>query len=122
MGYEHKVYKLKKALYSLKQAPRAQNKKIDSFFTQNGFEKYSCDYRLYVKVLECNTLLLVCLYVDDLLITGNNEEEISSFKDKMKYEFKMIDLGLLSYFLGIQFKQTPIGIVMHQSKYATDIL
>ena len=60
-GHEHKVYKLKKVLFSLKQAPRAQNKKIDSFFTQNKYEKCLSEYKLYAKAPEYKTILVVCL-------------------------------------------------------------
>lgn len=66
--------------------------------------------------------LIVCLYVNDLLVTGNNEEHISGFKAKMMNEFEMTDLGYLSYFLGMEFTRTSEGLFLHQSKYATDLL
>ena len=66
--------------------------------------------------------LIVCLYVDDLLITDNNENAINMFKGQMMNEFEMSDLGLLNYFLGIEFKVTQYGTMMHQSKYAKNLL
>ena len=66
--------------------------------------------------------MIVCLYVDDLLITSSNEEAIVVFKGQMMNEFEMSDMGLLSYFLGIEFRMTRYGIVMHQSKYGQDLL
>ena len=61
------------------------------------------------------------LYVDDLLLTGNNEDEIRNFK-MFKKEFEMSDLSQLSYFPGMEFVQTSEGMFMHQKKYATDIM
>lgn len=119
---EMKVYKLRKALYGLKQAPRAWNKKIDGFLCQIGFAKCISEHGMYVKHSTDKGTLLVCLYVDDLLVTGSNEDAIAKFKSSMLNEFEMTDLGELSYFLGIEFKRTKDGIVMHQSKYASDIL
>ena len=123
-GSENKVYKLKKALYGLKQAPRAWNRRINSFLSQIGFKKCTSEHGLYVRCLQDNKLetLIVCLYVDDLLITGSSEEEITAFKNQMMNEFEMSDLGLLSYFLGMEFRMTQYGTVMHQSKYAQDLL
>lgn len=63
-------------------------------------------------------LVVVCLYVDDFLVTRNNKNEISAFKGEMMTEFDMADLGLISYFLGIEFKVTYRGTVLHQCKYA----
>lgn len=67
-------------------------------------------------------MLLICLYVDDLLVTGSNHAEIEEFKERMKSEFDMTDLGVLSYFLGMEFLETAEGIVLHQKKYANDVL
>ena len=61
-------------------------------------------------------LLIVYLYVDDLQVTGSNEGEIEEFKKKMKKEFEISDLRLLSYFLGIEFKTIDNGTMMHQTK------
>lgn len=52
-------------------------------------------------------ILILSLYVDDLIITGNNQELILDFKGKMMHEFEMADLGLLSYFLGREVDQSP---------------
>lgn len=121
-GHEGKVYKLKKALYGLKQAPRAWNKKIDSVLIQIGFSKCISEHGVYVRGENESDLVILCLYVDDLLITGNNKIGIDKVKQLLKNQFEMTDLGSLSYFLGIEFKETEAGIVMHQSKYATDLL
>nr|KYP69348.1 Retrovirus-related Pol polyprotein from transposon TNT 1-94 [Cajanus cajan] len=121
-GQEEKVYKLRKDLYGLKQAPRAWNKRIDSFLHQMKFIKCTYEHGVYVKSENNSDLLIACLYVDDLLVTGSNQGMVVDFKRSMMEEFEMTDLGHLSYFLGIEFKKTEKGIVMHQCKYATDIL
>ena len=110
------MYRLRKALYGLKQAPRAWNKKIDGFLSHIGFEKCVLEDSVYLKswkVGKNTEMLIVCLYVHDLLTIGSNESEIEKFKQDMMSEFKMSDLGFLSYFLGIEFKTTQYGIVMH---------
>uniref|UniRef100_A0A8R7R4R1 Reverse transcriptase Ty1/copia-type domain-containing protein n=1 Tax=Triticum urartu TaxID=4572 RepID=A0A8R7R4R1_TRIUA len=66
--------------------------------------------------------LLIGVYVDDLLITGADEREIGRFKKQMKELFKMSDLGLLSYYLGIEVRQSKDGITLCQEAYALKIL
>ena len=73
----------KKALYGLKQALRDRNKRIDSFFSQFGFTKCSYEHRLYVKLVK-NYILIIYLYVDDLMLIGDNERQIENFRDKSK--------------------------------------
>ena len=60
--------------------------------------------------------LIVCLFIDDLLVTGSNEDLILKFKAKMVSEVEMSDLGRLSYFLGIDFMESEYGVVMHESR------
>jgi len=99
-GQEDKVYRLNKALYGLKQAPRAWYSRIDAYLTQNGFLWSECEPTLYVKTNQQGNMLIVCLYVDDLIFTG--DFGIEDFKSVMKDEFVMTDLGLMRYFLGIE--------------------
>jgi len=75
-----------------------------------------------VKVFSPNNLLLICLYVDDLLVTGDSQAKIELFKHKMNSEFEMSDLGRLNYFLGLEFKNTSKGILMHQRTYISGVL
>ena len=67
-------------------------------------------------------MIILCLYVDDLLITRSNPLAKEKFKERLKLEFKMTDLGLLSYFLGMEFKKPKELMIMHQQKYTTDLL
>ena len=122
IGSEDKVFRLRKTLYGLKQVPRAWNKRIDSFLNYEDFKKCTLEHGIYVKATKNGGVLLICLYVDDLLITRSNPVEIEKLKGNPKSEFEMLDLGLLSYFLGIEFAKTKDGIVMHQKKYIKEVL
>jgi len=75
-----------------------------------------------VKVFSPNNLLLIFLYVDDLLVIGDSQAEIELFKQKMNSEFEMTDLGRLNYFLGLEFKHTSKGILLHQRRYISGVL
>ena len=112
-GEERKVYRLHKALYGLKQAPRVWNKKIDGFLREKEFVKCKTEHGVYVRINK-SELLILCLYVDDLLITGSCKKEIEDFKSDLNKEFEMSDLGDISYFLGIEFYKSGRGLMMHQ--------
>lgn len=71
---------------------------------------------------DAHSYLLVGVYVDDLIITGTNPAQILEFKDQMQKLFKMTDLGLLSYYLGIEVIQTEGVITLCQRGYAEKIL
>jgi hypothetical protein len=94
------VCRLKRALYGLKQAPHACYTHIDSYFTRLGFTKSEADANLYQIVVE-GKILIIMIYVDDLILTGD-EQLIHSCKDDLGKEFDMKDLGLLYYFLGLE--------------------
>lgn len=83
---------MSKALYDLKQALRAWNRRLDAFLSQQGFFKYSVEFGVYVKLQNTDDLIMVCLYVDDLLVTGSDKVEIEKFNWRMKSEFEMTDL------------------------------
>lgn len=120
-GEETKVYKLKKALYGLKQAPRAWYKKLESYFIKEGFERCPSEHTLFTKS-EDENFLIVSVYVDDLIFTGNDITMIERFKRSMKQEFEMSDLGKMKYFLGVEVVQSNAGIFINQRKYANEVL
>ena len=120
-GSENKVYKLKKALYGLRQAPRAWNEKLNRVLEDFNFKKCSKEPSLYRKQTR-DALLLVAVYVDDLLITRSSEVMIIDFKKEMSTIFEMSDLGLLTYYLGIEVIESEDGITLNQGRYATKIL
>ncbi|CAL5423091.1 unnamed protein product [Camellia sinensis] len=121
-GNETKVYKLRKALYGLKQAPRAWYSRIEAYFLKSGFQKCPYEPTLFIKSESDGKLLIVCLYVDDLIYTGNDSAMFDAFKSSMMKEFAMTDLGMLHYFLGIEVIQSSDAIFLSQRKYAQDIL
>ena len=121
-GQEEKVYRLKKALYGLKQAPRAWYSEIDNYFMEKGFQRSKSEPTLYVKHQGKADILIVALYVDDLVYTGNNKRVIEDFKKDMMKKYEMSDLGLLHYFLGIEIYQDDYGVFICQKKYAENIL
>uniref|UniRef100_A0A3Q7ED88 Reverse transcriptase Ty1/copia-type domain-containing protein n=1 Tax=Solanum lycopersicum TaxID=4081 RepID=A0A3Q7ED88_SOLLC len=67
-------------------------------------------------------ILLVCLYVDDLILMGNNPALFKAFNKAMSLEFEMTDIGLMSYYLGLEVKQMEEGIFISQASYTKDIL
>eukprot|EP00253_Pinus_taeda_P024150 PITA_24150 len=120
-GQEHKVCRLKKALYGLKQAQRAWYSRIDSYLLENGFEKCEGEPTLYIKEKD-GKILIVVLYVDGVIFTGNDDYLIENFKTVMKEEFEMTDMGLLRYFLGIEVEQNGNGFFISQVKYVNEVL
>jgi len=121
-GQEEKVYKLKKALYGLKQASRAWYNKIEAYFLHNGFERCFCEHTLFTKSAKEGKILIVSLYVDDLIYTGNDRGMCNEFKNSMMSMFDMTDLGKMRYFLGIEVLQSTHGIFICQRKYAQEVL
>jgi hypothetical protein len=96
-GSEHKVFRLKKALYGLHQVPRACYAKLDSTLTELGFSKSPSEPDIYTRFK--GSQLVVGVYVDDLIVTGGLSNGINEFKAEMASLFKMSNLGLLRYYL-----------------------
>src|SRR4051812_41680448 len=85
-----------------------------------GYYQSSADYALFVRRVGGMTLLIV--YVNGIVLTGDNTEEISSLKLKLAKEFEIKDLGALKYFLAIELAKSPHGIFLSQQKYVPDLL
>nr|GEZ49969.1 retrovirus-related Pol polyprotein from transposon TNT 1-94 [Tanacetum cinerariifolium] len=115
------VYKLKKALYELKQAPRAWYDMLSSFLISQDFSKGSLDITLFIR-RNGNDLLLVQIYVDDIIFAASTPELCDIFAKIMFSKFKMLMMGKISFFLGLQISQSPRGIFINQSKYALESL
>jgi hypothetical protein len=103
-GKEKHVMKLSKALYGLRQAPRAWNIKLDKCLKGLKFTKCASEPAVYTRGTGRNAVVLG-VYVDDLIVTGSDPAEILKFKREMTTQFEMSDLGLLSYYLGIEVDQ-----------------
>ncbi|GAU25674.1 hypothetical protein TSUD_266010 [Trifolium subterraneum] len=117
-GKEDRVLKLNKAFKPQEHGTR----ELTKFLVMQGFVKCSVEYGVYVKHSDDKDMIIICLYFDDLLVTGSSPMEIENFKSQMKSEFEMTDLGKLTYFLGMELLETPKGVILHQAKYATEIL
>jgi hypothetical protein len=118
---EHKVYKLNKALYGLKQASRAWNIKLDKTLKKLGFVQSPLLYDMYARG-SSGSRLLVGVYVDDLIIISGCTKVISEFKRQIQTEFKMSDLGPLSFYLGIDVHQSRGVITFSPGAYAAKIV
>lgn len=117
---ESHVCRLKQVLYGLKQASRAWYTKIDSYFTGLGFTKTKSYENIYHIVVE-GKLLIIVLYVDNLILTGD-EKLIKSCKEDLPREFKMKDLGLMHYFMGMEVWQGDEELFVSHGKRANEIL
>jgi hypothetical protein len=115
------VCRLKKSLYGLKQAPRAWYAKMDSYLLSHNFVRCKLDLNVYM-LRTIDSLLLLVLYVDDLLITGCSTSSIATVKRILHDRFFMKDMGLLHFFLGLEISQDASGIKLSQAKYARDLL
>jgi hypothetical protein len=112
-----KVLHLHKALYGLRQAPRAWNTKLDAMLSSLGFRRSENEHGVYTRG-KAQKRLMVGIYVDDLIITGGDDAELKVFKEDMKRQFQMSDLGTLSYYLSIEVCRGPSGITVSQERYA----
>ncbi|KAM3302948.1 putative mitochondrial protein like [Capsicum chacoense] len=122
-GIDHQpgeVCRFRKALYGLKQAPRAWFEKFSTVITSLGFVPSNHDSALFVRYTSAGRILL-SLYVDDMIITGDDHSGIELLKHDLAHRFAMKDLGLLRYFLGIEVAQSKKGYLLSQTKYISDL-
>jgi hypothetical protein len=119
--YPNRVYKLSKALYGLKQAPRAWYASRKAFLLEHGYIRGSIDKTTFT-LSHGNDFLLVQIYVDDIIFGGSSHILVSSFQEMMEKEFQMFMMGELTFFIGIQVKQTKQGTIVHQAKYMKHLI
>ncbi|KAL5840582.1 hypothetical protein ACOSQ4_013190 [Xanthoceras sorbifolium] len=118
----NKVCKLQKSLYGLKQSPRAWFGRFTRAVKQNGYRQCQSDHTLFVKHSNGGRMTALIVYVDDIILTGNCEEEIRTLKKYLATEFETKDLGDLRYFLGMEVARSRKGISVSQRKYTLDLL
>ena len=118
---ETHVCRLQKSLYGLKQASRNWFFKLSSVLLAAGFRYSHADHSLFT-LSHGAYFTLVLVYVDDLLVAGNDLSVISKLKSFPAQTFKIKDLGTLKYFLSLEVARSPAGIFLNQRKYALDIL
>jgi hypothetical protein len=117
MQHSSLVCRLKKSLYGLKKASRAWYAKMDSYLLSHNFVHCKSDLNVY-RLRMTNSLILLVLYVNDLLITGCSTSAIVVVKRILHDKFFMTDMGLLHFFLGLEISQDASGIKLSQAKYA----
>ncbi|KAF0707825.1 Aste57867_6530 [Aphanomyces stellatus] len=120
-GTEGQVCKLQKAIYGLKQAPRCWNLTLHKFLVGIGFERCVKEVCLYIKRVG-ESMVLLTVYVDDITITGNNNDDIEKACDELKQRFEMTDLGQLKSILGIQVDVKGNVVTMSQQGYVEVLL
>jgi hypothetical protein len=119
--YPDRVYKLLKALYELKQAPWAWYARLKTFLLEHVYVMGSVDKTL-ITLNHGTDFLLVQIYVNDIIFGGSSHTLVSRFQEMMESEFQMSMMGELTFFLGIQVKQTKQGTFVHQDKYTKDLM
>ncbi|GJT75335.1 retrovirus-related pol polyprotein from transposon TNT 1-94 [Tanacetum coccineum] len=115
------VYKLKKALYGLMQAPRAWYEELSKFLLQNHIFKGTIDPTLFIRRFD-EDILVVQVYVDDIIFGSTHPRYSQLFFNLMKSRFEMSMMGEMTFFLGLQVNQSPRGIFINQSNYVLEIL
>ena len=121
-GKEHLVCKLQKSLYGLKQSPRCWNTAFREFMTLLQFKQSTADPCIYVKVTD--TIAVVAVYVDDLIVMTKTAEEMQQIKESLALHFEMKDMSDLHYCLGISIEQERQHKCpwMHQKQYIQNLL
>lgn len=122
-GYDDgsgRVWKLKRSLYGLKQSPRCWNKLIMESLLLKGFNQSTADPCLYIRNKNGN-MMLVLIYVDDGLIAGSSEEEVSSLITQLERRIKLKVTNPECY-LGMEINKTENGISLSQTSYIKSVL
>nr|GEU34134.1 retrovirus-related Pol polyprotein from transposon TNT 1-94 [Tanacetum cinerariifolium] len=119
--HPEKVYRLRKAIYGLKQAPKAWYDELSKFLTSKGFTKGTIDSTLFTIRYE-EEILLVQIYVDDIIFGSTNPKYTKCFEKLMHSRFEMSLIGEMKFFLVLQIYQSPHGIFINQAKYNLEIL
>nr|KAJ0186503.1 hypothetical protein LSAT_V11C900486210 [Lactuca sativa] len=118
---ETRVCKLKKSLYGLKQASRNWYQKFTTTLQKLEYRQSQADHSLFIHK-HGDVFVAALIYVDDVIIVGNNQTKIEDTKSSLDTSFSIKDLGDLKYFLGIEVARTTEGLVLSQRKYTIDIL
>ncbi|GJS92954.1 zinc finger, CCHC-type containing protein [Tanacetum coccineum] len=121
-GNKHKVCKLVKSLYGLKQVPKQWHQKFDEVVFSNGFLLNQSDKCIYRKFDGSGKGVIICLYVDDMLIFRTDQNKVDKTEKFLSSKFSMKDVGEADVILGIKIKRENKGIVITQSHYIDKIL
>ena len=119
-GFQHSQYpnhvcKLRKAIYGLRQAPRAWYNELRHFLLLQGFMNSKSDSSLFI-FHQDYTIIYLLVYVDDIIVIGNKSSSIHKFIQQLATRFSLKDLGSLHYFLGVDATFTTHGLSLSQKK------
>ncbi|RVW87752.1 Retrovirus-related Pol polyprotein from transposon RE1 [Vitis vinifera] len=117
-----KVCKLKKSLYGLKQSPRAWFERFGKVIKHYGYTQSQANHMIFYKHSNEGKVAILIVYVDDIVLTRDDCNELEKLKGKLAEEFEIKDLGALKYFLGMEFASSKEGIFVNQRKYVLDLL
>ena len=120
-AFPHRVCQLRRALYGLKQAPRAWFAKFSSTISQHSFSGSSFDTALFLRRYD-HGITIFLLYVDDMIIIGDDMQGIQDLKYFLGRQFEMKDLGPLNYFLGLEVSSSANGYYLTQAKYTSNLI
>ena len=116
-GRNNLVCKLKQSFYGLKQSPKAWFERFTRTIKGYDFTQWQTNHTLFFWHSSNGKITILIVYVDDIILTGNDLEEMERLKDVMAREFEIKDLGPLRYFLGMEVVRSRKGIVVSQRKY-----
>nr|GEV06283.1 putative ribonuclease H-like domain-containing protein [Tanacetum cinerariifolium] len=119
--FPNKVYKVEKALYGLHQAPKAGYETLSTFLLQNRYRRGIIDKTLFIRT-DKDDIMLVQVYVDDIIFGSTKKSLCDEFEALTHKRFQMSSMGELTFFLGLQVKQSEEGIFLSQDKYVAGIL
>jgi hypothetical protein len=119
--FPNHVYKLQKALYRLKQAPRAWYECLKEFLLKQGFEIGKADPTLFTHKVG-NDIFVCQIYVDGIIFGSTNHVYVVEFSRIMTKRFEMSMMGELKFFLRFQIKQVKEGTFISQTKYTHDMV
>ena len=116
------VCRLRRSLYGLKQSPRAWFSRFSSVVQEFGMFRSTADHSVFYHHNSSGQCIYLVVYVDDIVITGSDQNSIQKLKQHIFTHFQTKDLGKLKYFLEIEIVQSSSDVVLSQRKYALDIL
>ena len=121
-GKSRLVCKLRRSLYDLKQSARACFSRFSFVVQEFGMTRSTPDHLVFYHHTSSGQFIYLIVYVEDIVITGNDQNDIQSLKQYLFNHFQTKDLGKLKYFLGIEIAQSKFDVGLNQRKYVLEIL